>query len=76
MAHRADRQTLLVKVANGGKPPAHLLAAKAAAANPGPPPQNDNPVTGRPEGRGNWSLWLVLLGVMLVAGSVWVRRRA
>ncbi len=60
---------------HGGKPPAHLLAAKAAAANPGSTPVNINPLTGEPERPANWSLWLVLLGVVLVSVGVWVHRR-
>ncbi|RLS51990.1 MAG: hypothetical protein DWH91_17715, partial [Planctomycetota bacterium] len=61
---------------HAGKPPAHLLAAKAAAANPGSPAPNINPLTGAPEQSANWSLWLVLLGLILVSGGIWVRRRA
>ncbi|RLS51989.1 MAG: hypothetical protein DWH91_17710 [Planctomycetota bacterium] len=61
---------------HAGKPPAHLLAAKAAAANPGSPAPNINPLTGSPEQSANWSLWLVLLGLILVSGGIWVRRRA
>ena len=61
---------------HAGKPPAHLVAAKAAAANPGPLPVNSNPLKAEPEQQGNWSLWLVLLGLALVCGSVWLRCRA
>ena len=61
---------------HGGKPPDHLLAAKAAAANPGLPLASANPLTGIPEQPANWSLWLWLLGLVLLSAGVWVRRRA
>ncbi len=60
-----------------GKPPARLVAAAKAAARPNRDLRvNDNPAIAQPERFGNWSLWLVVLGGILVSGGVWVKRRA
>lgn len=63
---------------HGGKPPARVLAAKAAAlkaAAAAPVAGNPNPLTGVPDRPGNWSMWLVVVGIVCVSGGVWIRRR-
>ncbi len=59
---------------HGGKAPAH--SGTAAALQPESAPANPYPLAAVPEQARNWSLWLVLAGILSVALGVWVRRRS
>jgi len=58
---------------HGGKRPKNLEQS-ANSKDQKSLPVNPNPLTASPEQPANWSLWLVLLGVISIAFAVWMRR--
>ncbi len=59
---------------HGGKRPKNLEQS-ANSKDQKSLPVNPNPLTASPEQSANWSLWLVLLGVISITFAVWMRRR-
>jgi hypothetical protein len=75
-----NRGTYIVNAITGQQYRNYPGAAHAAAASTVVPvgslPANSSPLTAQPERSTNWSLWLTVVGVLLVALAVWLRRRA